>query len=383
MKKIILVTLVLSLSLVLLACSSRPKLRLLNWGEYINDAVVEKFEAETGIDLVISVADSNELFYSKIKSKTTAFDLVIPSDYMIEKMVDEDMLIELNYDLLPNRDRVTYFDGVNQIFTSMTSTTLARTQETVDYNNYAVPYFWGTFGIIYNNRVEGLGSALNEHGWDVYFEADNYFPTARRGMYDVAQFAYAAAMMYMDNNPNDYTKDLENQVKTVIENANFIEWGDDTLKRNVEADNLDMAFVYTGDFLDRLYIQLDEEKTLEEVTENFNIYIPDTTMVFIDAMVIPNTATNIEGAHEFINFLLDPVNAALNAEVVGYAVAYEEAFNQILSYLDSLDETKHNWATANSIYYNMDVERTYYPLTTLSPDDIESINTMIQNVITG
>jgi spermidine/putrescine-binding protein len=383
MKKIILVTLVLSLSLVLLACSSRPKLRLLNWGEYINDAVVEKFEAETGIDLVISVADSNELFYSKIKSKTTAFDLVIPSDYMIEKMVDEDMLIELNYDLLPNRDRVTYFDGVNQIFTSMTSTTLARTQETVDYNNYAVPYFWGTFGIIYNNRVEGLGLALNEHGWDVYFEADNYFPTARRGMYDVAQFAYAAAMMYMDNNPNDYTEDLENQVKTVIENANFIEWGDDTLKRNVEADNLDMAFVYTGDFLDRLYIQLDEEKTLEEVTANFNIYIPDTTMVFIDAMVIPNTATNIEGAHEFINFLLDPVNAALNAEVVGYAVAYEEAFNQILSYLGSLDEAKHNWATANSIYYNMDVERTYYPLTTLSPDDIESINTMIQNVITG
>ena len=383
MKKIILVTLVLSLSLILLACSSRPKLRLLNWGEYINDAVVEKFEAETGIDLVISVADSNELFYSKIKSKTTAFDLVIPSDYMIEKMVDEDMLIELDYDLLPNRDRVTYFDGVNQIFSSMTSTTLARTQETVDYNNYAVPYFWGTFGIIYNNRVEGLGSALNEHGWDVYFEADNYFPTARRGMYDVAQFAYAAAMMYMDNNPNDYTKDLEDQVKTVIENANFIEWGDDTLKRNVEADNLDMAFVYTGDFLDRLYIQLDEEKTLEEVTANFNIYIPDTTMVFIDAMVIPNTATNIEGAHEFINFLLDPVNAALNAEVVGYAVAYEEAFNQILSYLGSLDETKHNWATANSIYYNMDVERTYYPLTTLSPDDIESINTMIQNVITG
>lgn len=383
MKKIILVTLVLSLSLVLLACSSRPKLRLLNWGEYINDAVVQKFEAETGIDLVISVADSNELFYSKIKSKTTAFDLVIPSDYMIEKMVDEDMLIELNYDLLPNRDRVTYFDGVNQIFTSMTSTTLARTQETVDYNNYAVPYFWGTFGIIYNNRVEGLGLALNEHGWDVYFEADNYFPTARRGMYDVAQFAYAAAMMYMDNNPNDYTEDLENQVKTVIENANFIEWGDDTLKRNVEADNLDMAFVYTGDFLDRLYIQLDEEKTLEEVTANFNIYIPDTTMVFIDAMVIPNTATNIEGAHEFINFLLDPVNAALNAEVVGYAVAYEEAFNQILSYLGSLDEAKHNWATANSIYYNMDVERTYYPLTTLSPDDIESINTMIQNVITG
>jgi len=383
MKKIILVTLLLSLTIVLSACDSRPKLRLLNWGEYINDEVVEKFEAETGIDLIISVADSNELFYQKINSKTTAFDLVIPSDYMIEKMVEENMLIKLDYSKLPNRGTVTYMDGVNQIFDSMTQTTLARSQKTVDYTDYAVPYFWGTFGIIYNNRVEGLEEALNEHGWDVYFEADTYFPTARRGMYDVPQFAYAAAMMYMGNNPNEYSSTLLQEVETVIENADFVEWGDDTLKRNVESDNLDMAFVYTGDYLDRLYIQLDEGKTLAEVQADFDLYIPDTTMVFIDCMVIPNTATNIDGAHQFINFLLNPVNAALNAEVVGYAVAYQEAFDQIISYLDSADVTKHNWATANSIYYNMEAERTFYPLTTLHPDDIDAINTMVQNVITG
>jgi spermidine/putrescine-binding protein len=176
---------------------------------------------------------------------------------------------------------------------------------------------------------------------------------------------------------------LLGEVETVIENADFIEWGDDTLKRNVESDNLDMAFVYTGDYLDRLYIQLDEGKTLAEVQADFDLYIPETTLVFIDCMVIPNTATNIDGAHQFINFLLNPVNAALNAEVVGYAVAYQEAFDQIISYLDSADVTKHNWATANSIYYNMEAERTFYPLTTLHPDDIDAINTMVQNVITG
>ncbi|MDY0318136.1 MAG: hypothetical protein RBQ64_06100, partial [Candidatus Izemoplasmatales bacterium] len=95
MKKIILMAGLLSLLLVLSACNSKPKLRILNWGEYINDEVVKNFEDEFGIDVVISVADSNELFYSKIKSKTTAFDLVIPSDYMIEKMAEEDMLLTL------------------------------------------------------------------------------------------------------------------------------------------------------------------------------------------------------------------------------------------------------------------------------------------------
>ncbi len=383
MKKIVLVAFLLSLSFVLVACNSKPKLRILNWGEYINDEVVEKFEKEYGIDIVISVADSNELFYSKIKSKTTAFDIVIPSDYMIEKMVEENMLLQLDYSLLPNRSLVTYMDGVNQIFASMTETTFARSGLNINYNNYAVPYFWGTFGIIYNNRVEGLEEALEEHGWAVYFEPNNYFSSARRGMYAVPQFAYASAMMYLGNNPNEYNSALLAQTKTVLQNSNFVEWGNDTLKRNIEANNLDMAFTYTGDYLDRLYIQLSEGKTLEEVRATFDIYIPDTTMVFIDSMVIPNTAKNIEGAHQFINFLLDPENAALNAEVVGYAVAFEEAFDIILSYLNSEDIEMKNWATANSIYYNMEIERTYYPLTSLQPSIIDSISTMIDQVRTG
>ena len=223
---------------------------------------------------------------------------------MVEKMADENMLIALDYDVLPNYDNVTYMKGVNQIFTSMTNTTLARTGNTVDYKDYAVPYFWGTFGIIYNNRVEGLEEALNEHGWDVYFDAENYFPDARRGMYDVAQFAYAAALMYLGDNPNDYNTSLLSDAQTAIEGANFMEWGDDTLKRNVESDNLDMAFAYTGDYLDRLYIQLDDGRTMEEIQADFNIYIPETTMVFLDSMVIPNTAKNIDAAHQFMNFLL-------------------------------------------------------------------------------
>ena len=142
MKKVLLSLVLLLVVFGLAGCDNRPVLNILNWGEYINDEVVENFEKEYGINVKISVADSNELFYSKIKSGTTPFDLVIPSDYMIEKMADEDMLIPLNYNLLPNYNDVTYMDGVEQILDSMTQTTLTRTGETVDYKEYMVPYFW-------------------------------------------------------------------------------------------------------------------------------------------------------------------------------------------------------------------------------------------------
>ncbi len=380
MKKILAFALMLTAAVVLAACDSRPVLRILNWGEYINDAVVDRFEEEFGYRVIVDVADSNEAFYSKIKSGTTAYDIVIPSDYMIEKMQEENMLIELDYSLLPNRDNVTYMSGVDQIFASMTATTLTRTSETVDFTKYAVPYFWGTFGIIYNNRIAGLETALETHGWGAYFDPSKAPAGVRRGMYDVPQFAYAAAMLYLDQNVNAFSQSLLDQAEDAIDQANFVEWGDDSLKRNVEAGNLDMALVYTGDYLDRLYIQLDEGKTLSEVQAEFNIYVPEDTFVFADMMVIPNTSKNVDRAHEFINFMLDPENVALNAEVVGYAAALVEAYDLIMENLTSDDEWYKNWALANQTYYNKNAVLSVAPLTALNPSDIDDINTMIDNV---
>lgn len=380
MKKILAFALMLTAAVVLAACDSRPVLRILNWGEYINDAVVDRFEEEFGYRVIVDVADSNEAFYSKIKSGTTAYDIVIPSDYMIEKMQEENMLIELDYSLLPNRDNVTYMSGVDQIFDSMTATTLTRTSETVDFTKYAVPYFWGTFGIIYNNRIAGLETALETHGWGAYFDPSKAPAGVRRGMYDVPQFAYAAAMLYLDQNVNAFSQSLLDQAEDAIDQANFVEWGDDSLKRNVEAGNLDMALVYTGDYLDRLYIQLDEGKTLSEVQAEFNIYVPEDTFVFADMMVIPNTSKNVDRAHEFINFMLDPENVALNAEVVGYAAALVEAYDLIMENLTSDDEWYKNWALANQTYYNKNAVLNVAPLTALNASDIDDINTMIDNV---
>ncbi|HOO44094.1 MAG TPA: extracellular solute-binding protein [Bacillota bacterium] len=380
MKKFIIAISLAFVALSLSACQSGPVLRILNWGEYLNPDVVDMFEEQTGITVKEDTADSNELFYSTIKSRTTAYDLVNPSDYMVEKMVDEEMLVELDYNKLPNYDNVTYMDGVEQIYASMTATTLTRTGVTVDYKDYAVPYFWGTFGIIYNNRVDGLEEALNEHGWDVYFDATNYFPNATRGMYEVDQFAYAAAMIYNGENPNDFNTTLLDEAESTIAGANFTQWGTDILKRNVEQGNLDMAFVYTGDYLDRMYIQLDDGRTIDEIQADFNIYIPETTIVFVDNMVIPYTYQNLDAAHQFINFLLDPDVMALNGESVGYSVTTEEAFNAVVSHINDTDPFYHNWAYANMTYYNKDREGTFYPLTALSATNIEALELMTERV---
>lgn len=380
MKKILLLAFLVVTSITLAACDSRPTLRILNWGEYINDEVVAQFEDEFGYRVIVDVADSNEAFYSKIKSGTTAYDIVIPSDYMIEKMQEENMLVKLDYSLLTNRDAVTYISAVDQIFDSMSETTLERTTKTVDFTEYAVPYFWGTFGIIYNNRKAGLKTALETHGWGAYFDPSKAPAGIKRGMYDVPQFAYAAAMLYLGEGVNEFSTSLLSQAQQAISQANFVEWGDDSLKRNVEAGNLDMALVYTGDYLDRLYIQLEEGKTLAQVQAQFDIYIPENTFVFADMLVIPKTSKHVDRAHEFINFMLKPEVVALNAEVVGYAAALVEAYDLIMENLTSTDAWYRNWALANQTYYDKNMVLTVSPLTALKPADIDRINTMIDNV---
>ena len=100
-------------------------------------------------------------------------------------------------------------------------------------------------------------------------------------------------------------------------------------------------------------------------------------------MVIPKSAKNIDGAHQFINYLLDPEVVALNSEVVGYATALEEAYDIIVSYQTSTDDWYKNWALANLTYYNKDREGSFYPMTTLSSSAIDAITSMVQQVVTG
>lgn len=332
---------------ILNGCTMNNKLLILNWGEYINDDLVLLFEETYGVEVSISIADSNELFYSKIKSGTTAYDLVLPGDYMVEKLIKEDLIQQIQFDKLSNYDPVNnpYMHGLQSLMATMS----------IGSDNYFVPYFWGTFGLMYNNRVPGLKEALETHGWNAYFEP-NLRPTKRVGMYDVAQYAYASSLLYLgldpnalpDTAPDGFSKTHLELSRQALNQAEFTVFADDALKKDIQANNLDLAFVWTGDFLDMLYVDLDEGLDYDQKT--YDIYIPDQTMAFVDSFVIPKKSRHVDLAHEFINFFLNPDNAYENASVVGYSTPLANVYDRIANYTGD-DVWLTNWSRAYSDYY--------------------------------
>ena len=368
MRKIYVSVILILVVISLTGCNRVDRLLILNWGEYINDEVVEKFEREYNVSVSISLADSNELFYSKIKSGTTAYDLVIPSDYMIEKMYTKDLLQPIDLSKLPNYDLVNnpFMPGVKGIQNLMFP----------GNEKYAVPYFWGTFGLMYNKQKKGLEEAVLANGWDAFFEPDKRPAGTRVGMYDVPRFAYAAALLYQDLSPNLADEKALDLVYNTLTRFRFDEWGTDLLKKNISGNNLDLAFVYTGDFLDMLYVKLSENTSLNDMT--FDIYIPDNTIAFMDALVIPKKARHVELAHLFIDFMLRPENAYENAKVIGYCTPLLNSYNEIVNY-DGEDTETLARAYANQKYYPLLENFKGIPIANLERNFLNRINTIVNN----
>lgn len=368
MKKRLLIITTLLVFIALVGCNRRERLLILNWGEYINDEVLLKFEEEYNVSVSMSLADSNELFYSKIKSGTTAYDIVVPSDYMVEKMHDNGLLQKIDLSKLTNYDPVNnpFMPGVKGIQSIMFE----------GNEEYAIPYFWGTFGIMYNKKKAGLEEALLKYGWEAYFEQNKRPEGTRIGMYDVPRFAYAAAMFYNNMDPNIADEKSLNIAFETLSRFRFNEWGTDTLKKAIAGDNLDMAFVYTGDFLDTLYIKLDDNPDLNDIT--FDIYIPDNTIAFMDTLVIPKKARHVELAHKFIDFMLRPENAYENASVVGYCTPLLKAYNEIVNY-EGDDAWLNAWAYANKKYYPLLDNFKGTPIKNLDRDKLNEITNLVNN----
>lgn len=370
------------IALSIVTLKQKESLLILNWGEYINDDVVERFEEKFNITVQISLADSNELFYSKIKSGTTAYDLVVPSEYMVQKMYENDMLQPIQKDKLSNYSNDLFLPGVNGIIDSMN-------EVFPEYADYQIPYFWGTFGLMYNKRKAGLEEAVKETGWQGYFNANQLPAGTRVGMYNVPRFAYAAAMFYNELSPNLEPNEENIAIaRDTLSMRKFNEWGTDTLKKSVQKGDLDLAFVYTGDFLDMLYTEINDEENPKDINEiNYDIYIPDDTIAFMDSFVIPKNARHVDLAHEFINFFLDAENAYENASVVGYCTPLVESYNRIIDGKFSDDTYLQNWALAMETYYALPDEtweKPYkgVPLTNFDVQSLTKITNMVNYVKT-
>lgn len=275
----------------------KPTLKVYSWGEYIDTSLLGKFEKEYNCKVVYETFDSNESMYTKIQSGET-YDVLVPSDYMIERLMKEDKLQPIDWSLVPNAV------GLDE----------AVMGEAYDPDNtYSVPFFYGTVGILYNKNVVDAGDL--EEGWEVLrnteYAGDIY-------MYDSERDSFMVALKALGYSMNTTNKDeIDQAYNWLIEQRDTmapVYAGDDVID-NMISGNKSMAVVYSGD---AAYIMSENEE--------LEYYQPkEGTNIWQDAMVIPADSTQVELAHAYINFMLDPDNAYANTAEVGYTSPVIEA----------------------------------------------------------
>ena len=318
------------------SCTNRMTLLFLNWGEYIDESLLEAFEDKYNCNVSMDLGESNEIFYSKVFAGTTVYDVVCPSDYMVVKMYKKGLIDKIDFDKLDNYDPDTNIrDGIKSIREDMIEE--ADDESIIDYY---VPYLWGTWGIMYDTEHEGLEEAVtngkNGNHWSALFDRSN-LNGAKVAMYDSHQHAYYAACRYLGKSVDEELpqSDLD-QIRKLVEKMDYNAWGTDNIKKDIVAGNLDLGFMWTGDFLyyyaeqgadrackaiinkkisnDELVPFLDGitgpervYKDLNDYKIGFDIYIPDDTIAFCDNLVIVKDKSRSDKktklVYDFINFM--------------------------------------------------------------------------------
>ena len=261
-----------------------------NWGEYIDPEIIDLFEEETGIDVIYEEFETNEIMYPKIQSGAIAYDVVCPSDYMIQRMIENDLLAEINYDHIPNLKYI----GDNY---------MKMSRQFDPENKYSVPYLWGTVGILYNKKM--VDEPVDSWGilWDKKYE-DSIL------MQDSVRDAFAVALKYLGYSLNSTDLDeLEAAKNLLIEQKPLVQaYVIDQVRDKMIGGEAALGVIYSGE---ALYCQ----------QENPDYVIPkEGTNIWIDSWVIPKNAKNVENAEAFINFLCRPDIAKMNFDYITYSI---------------------------------------------------------------
>ena len=273
---------------------SGQTLKIYNWGEYTGQNLIKNFEKQTGANVIMEYFDSNEMMYTKI-SAGDKYDVIVPSDYTIERMIKEDMLMKIDKTKIPNFSELT--EGVKNL--------------SFDENNdYSMPYFWGSVGILYNhNNVPK--EEVEEKGFSI-FKEPKY--KDRIYVYDSERDSFMIALKALGYSMNSEDEDEINEAyQWLIElnNTMMPSYVTDEVIDGMINGNKDLAIVYSGDAT----VVLDEN-------DDMSFCMPkEGTNIWCDSMVIPKNAENPELAHEFINYVLSYEACYDNAETCGYASA--------------------------------------------------------------
>ena len=263
-----------------------------NWGEYIDLEIIDLFEEETGIDVIYEEFETNEIMYPKIQSGAIAYDVVCPSDYMIQRMIENDLLAEINYDHIPNLKYI----GDNY---------MKMSRQFDPENKYSVPYLWGTVGILYNKKM--VDEPVDSWGilWDKKYE-DSIL------MQDSVRDAFAVALKYLGYSLNSTDLDeLEAAKNLLIEQKPLVQaYVIDQVRDKMIGGEAALGVIYSGE---ALYCQ-QENPDLDYVIPK------EGTNIWIDSWVIPKNAKNVENAEAFINFLCRPDIAKMNFDYITYSI---------------------------------------------------------------
>ncbi|MEK4455032.1 ABC transporter substrate-binding protein [Paenibacillus sp. FSL L8-0506] len=265
-------------------------LTIYNWGDYVDPDLLKEFEKETGLTVIYQTFDSNEAMLTKVEQGGTTFDVVIPSDYAIAKMKEEDLLIPLDHSKISN------LKNIDSRFMDLSFD---------PGNKYSVPYFWGTVGIIFNPEMtKGMDFTSWDSLWDSRLHNNIFLVDGAREVMGVA----LNSLHYSVNDKDEvHLQEALTKLNKLSPNVKAIVG--DEIKMLLANEEAAVGIVWSGDASEIM----DENDKLDYVVPE------EGSNKWFDNMVIPRTAKNVDGAHQFINFMLRPDVAAKNAEYVGYS----------------------------------------------------------------
>ena len=279
--------------------TSTGSLKVYNWGEYMDPQVLELFEKETGISVTYDEYETNESMYPIIAKGAADYDLICPSDYMIQKMSDEGLLEPINWSRIPNAKNIDdqYFE-------------FARGYD--ENNTYSMPYLWGTVGILYNKKM--VKGPIDSWGvlWDTRYQDDILMQKSVRDAFGVALKYLGYSLNTTDEAQLDEAKQklLEQKHSGVVQ-AYVV----DEVRDKMIAGEAAMGVIYSGEAL-----------TCMEENEDLAYVIPkEGSNLWMDNFAIVKGAKNKENAEKFLNFLCRPEIMKMNFEYITYSVPSSKA----------------------------------------------------------
>ncbi|MBQ8527615.1 MAG: ABC transporter substrate-binding protein [Lachnospiraceae bacterium] len=268
-----------------------------NWGEYIDPETIDMFEAETGIKVIYDEYETNEIMYPKVESGTSNYDVLCPSDYMIEKLIENDLLAEINFDNIPNKDKIgaQYYEQAKSFDPE---------------NKYTVPYCFGTVGILYNKTMVDEPIDSWDVLWDEKYAGNILMQDSVRDAFMVSLKRLGYSMNSLDTAQLEQARD-ELITQKPLTQAYVV----DQVRDKMIGDEAAIGVIYSGE---AIYTQR-ENPNLEYVIPK------EGSNVWIDCWVIPKASQNKENAEAFINFMCREDIALMNFDYITYSTPNDEA----------------------------------------------------------